>query len=187
MTDGIDAYAILMVHPDAEPQIIKAAYRALARQFHPDLAGPSRMAEMQQLNVAWNLVRDPARRADYDADRREILAEAVAAGSGTSAAGRSSGAPGRRSTRFTRQPPPGTGSAGPPPGRPSGTVLDFGRFIGWSFGEIARVDPGYLEWLEHKREGRPHLAEIDEILRAADWRRDPETRHSTRRRRGRKG
>lgn len=58
----------------------------------------------------------------------------------------------------------GTAGAGPPPGRPSGSVLRFGRHLGWSLGEIARVDPGYLEWLEGRREGTPYLDEIDELL-----------------------
>jgi hypothetical protein len=58
----------------------------------------------------------------------------------------------------------GTGAAGPPPGRPSGSVLQFGRHIGWSIGEVARVDPGYLEWLEAHREGALYLDEIDEAL-----------------------
>ena len=60
---------------------------------------------------------------------------------------------GQASRRLRPRAPPaakhdGTGGAGPPPGRPSGSVLDFGRHIGWSIGEIARFDPGYLEWLE---------------------------------------
>src|SRR5919204_81217 len=38
--------------------------------------------------------------------------------------------------------PNGVGAAGPPPGRPFGSILTFGRPIGWSLGEIARVDPG---------------------------------------------
>lgn len=58
----------------------------------------------------------------------------------------------------------GTAGAGAPPGRPSGSVLEFGRHLGWSMGEIARVDPGYLEWLEGRREGAPYLDEIDELL-----------------------
>ena len=35
----------------------------------------------------------------------------------------------------------GDGAAGPPPGNPSGTVLNFGRYAGWSLGEIARQRP----------------------------------------------
>ena len=42
----------------------------------------------------------------------------------------------------------GDGAAGPPPGNPSGSVLTFGRYTGWSLGEIARTDLEYLEWLD---------------------------------------
>ena len=71
--------------------------------------------------------------------------------------------PATRRTSRTRD-RDGTGGAGPAPGRPSGSVLDFGRHIGWSMGEIARVDPGYLAWLSERREGRPYLDEIEAIL-----------------------
>ncbi|MDQ3128726.1 MAG: hypothetical protein M3Q66_09790, partial [Chloroflexota bacterium] len=60
--------------------------------------------------------------------------------------------------------PPWTGIAGPPPGRPSGPVLQFGIFAGWSIGEIARRDPGYLAWLAERTEGQPHLAAIEALL-----------------------
>ena len=51
----------------------------------------------------------------------------------------------------------------------------FGRHIDWSIGEIARVDPGYLVWLEDRRDGRPYLDEIDKTLRQIGFRR-PRTR-----------
>ena len=60
--------------------------------------------------------------------------------------------------------PNGEGAAGPPPGNPSGSVLDFGRHIGWSLGEIARYDPGYLAWLRDRLEGTRYRAEIDLLL-----------------------
>lgn len=73
-----------------------------------------------------------------------------------------------------RRGPNGEGAAGPPPGRPRGTVLPFGRHIGWSIGEVARVDPGYLQWLVARPEGAPYKAEIDAVLapmlRTADGR-----------------
>ena len=62
------------------------------------------------------------------------------------------------------------GGAGRPPGRPSGSVLDFGRHLGWSLGEIARVDPGYLVWLEDRPEGRRYANEINGVLRQAGFR-----------------
>jgi Exodeoxyribonuclease X-like C-terminal len=43
-------------------------------------------------------------------------------------------------------------------------VLDFGRHVGWSLGEIARVDPGYLQWLASHRDGGRYRAEIVELL-----------------------
>lgn len=77
----------------------------------------------------------------------------------------------------------GTGGAGPPPGRPTGSVLGFGRHLGWSIGEIARLDPGYLVWLEERREGLPYLEEIDRTLRAIGYRRaDAPPREGFRRR-----
>jgi hypothetical protein len=65
----------------------------------------------------------------------------------------------------------GEGAAGPPPGDPSGTVLNFGRYAGWSLGEIARRDLEYLEWLDRMAIGRAYRDEIDTILRKAGRRR----------------
>ncbi len=65
----------------------------------------------------------------------------------------------------------GQGAAGPPPGKPSGTVLGFGRYAGWSLGEIARVDLEYVEWLDRAPIGRAYRDEIDALLRKAGRRR----------------
>jgi DnaJ-class molecular chaperone len=67
--------------------------------------------------------------------------------------------------------PDGDGAAGPPPGRPSGSVVNFGRYSGWSLGEIATRDLEYLEWLDRMTIGRPYRDEIDLILRQAGRRR----------------
>jgi hypothetical protein len=65
----------------------------------------------------------------------------------------------------------GHGAAGPPPGRPSGTVLNFGRYAGWSLGEVARHDLEYIEWLDRAPIGRNYRQEIDELLRTSGRRR----------------
>lgn len=65
----------------------------------------------------------------------------------------------------------GDGAAGPAPGKPSGTVLSFGRYAGWSLGEIARTDLEYLEWLDRMTIGRTYREELDTILRSAGRRR----------------
>ncbi|MGH2465386.1 MAG: DnaJ domain-containing protein [Candidatus Limnocylindrales bacterium] len=67
--------------------------------------------------------------------------------------------------------PDGDGAAGPPPGKPSGSVVNFGRYSGWSLGEIAGRDLEYLEWLDRMTIGRPYRDEIDLILRRAGRRR----------------
>ena len=51
-----------------------------------------------------------------------------------------------------------------PTGTPSGRVLDFGRYAGWSLGQLAPVDPNYLEWLARTPIGRSYYAEIRELL-----------------------
>ncbi len=65
----------------------------------------------------------------------------------------------------------GEGAAGPPPGNPSGTVLTFGRYSGWSLGEVARRDLEYLEWLDRMAIGRTYREELDGLLRQAGRRR----------------
>ena len=63
------------------------------------------------------------------------------------------------------------GGAGPPPGNPSGSLVTFGRYTGWSLGEIARTNLEFLEWLDRMPIGRPYRDEIDVILRQAGRRR----------------
>jgi hypothetical protein len=77
--------------------------------------------------------------------------------------------------------PDGTGAAGPRPGNASGSVLNFGRYAGWSLGEIARVDLEYVEWLDRMPIGRSYRDEIDAILRRTGRRRSAEVESSDRR------
>ncbi len=53
------------------------------------------------------------------------------------------------------------------PGAGSGTVLDFGRYAGFSIGELAAADPDYLEWLARTTFGRRLQSEIETVLAAA--------------------
>jgi hypothetical protein len=66
----IDAYQVLGVARDAGQDELKSAHRRLVRQHHPDLVPPDRRAEatrlVQEINVAYGLVRDPDSRAAYD-------------------------------------------------------------------------------------------------------------------------
>ena len=76
-------YERLGVTPAATREQIRAAYRALARRAHPDLADKASAAApsgpaMAELNQAWRVLGDPDRRRDYD--RLIGLADRPAAG-----------------------------------------------------------------------------------------------------------
>ena len=75
----------------------------------------------------------------------------------------------------------GDGAAGPPPGNPSGSVLNFGRYNRWSLEEIARADLEYIEWLDRTPIGRPYRDEIDTILRRVGRRKSADVEHTERR------
>lgn len=205
MPDPLDPYKTLQVDPEADPEVIQAAYRRLARKYHPDvMPGPEAARRMVAINRAWALLEDPEARASYDRERAELARREKRRSTG-SAGGRledseeatgpaPGGTPGRprprdeevpragdtsrdrtsgRSTVGSRYDPrtmgarDGFGAAGPPPGNPSGSVLTFGRYAGWSIGELARRDLEYLEWLDRVPIGRQYRDEIDQILRRA--------------------
>ena len=210
MTDGPDPYKILQVDSEAEDEVIQAAYRRLAQKYHPDVAaGPDAAARMSGINAAWEVLRDPTRRAALDLARRLAVRNAERAASARAApqAGRPAApqpsptsttgrGPGGRPPASAQQgpsahraesvsndwtsgrsshgggydpsqmgAPDGLGAAGPPPGDPSGTVLNFGRYAGWSLGEIAGRDLNYIEWLDRMPIGRTYRDELDLILR----------------------
>jgi len=199
VADSVDPYKVLQVDPEAEDEIIQAAYRRLARKYHPDVApGPEAEARMAAINAAWDRLGDPIARAAFDRERAVRIAHAAevarqaagrpAAGPATSHA---PAPPPAGAPRPATPPPPdevsrdwssgrssqgggydasmraaeGLGAAGPPPGNPAGSVLNFGRYAGWSLGEIARADIEYIEWLDRTPIGRPYRDEVDVILR----------------------
>jgi curved DNA-binding protein len=62
-----DYYRILGVDRDADQKAIAAAFRRLARQYHPDV-NRTREAEekFKEINEAYQVLSDPQRRARYD-------------------------------------------------------------------------------------------------------------------------
>jgi curved DNA-binding protein CbpA len=199
MADQIDPYKILQVDPEAEDEVIQAAYRRLARKYHPDLSATTdAAARMSAINAAWERIGDPAARKAYDLERSQAARAATPAAPTTAAprppshAGPAPAAGAAPDPNARTRPPEtvsrdwtsgrstqgggfdesmraaeGFGAAGPPPGRPSGTVLNFGRYAGWSLGEVARHDIEYIEWLDRAPIGRNYRQEVDEILRSS--------------------
>ncbi len=64
-----DLYAILDVDRRATPAQIRTAYRLFAKQSHPDLNPTAEEERIQQLNAAYEILGDPARRRAYDRER----------------------------------------------------------------------------------------------------------------------
>ena len=139
-----DPYEVLQVAHTAEPEVIRAAYRALAGKWHPDRgASPERMIA---INEAWRTLSDPARRATYDRTTSRMASS-----------------PSRMAV------PMGAAEPGLPARRPHETratenVLDFGRYTGWTVDALVDHDPDYLVWLARTPIGRRLTPAIDAAL-----------------------
>jgi hypothetical protein len=90
---AVSHYEVLGVSPSASSDQVRAAYRAAARDHHPDAGGEQ--SRMQAVNAAWRVLGDPARRAAYDRALSRGAGAARPAGAagstGTGAAGNGSG------------------------------------------------------------------------------------------------
>src|SRR3954471_24930135 len=105
MTGASDPYKVLQVDSEAEDEVIQAAYRRLAQKYHPDVAaGPEAFGRMSAINAAWEVLRDPTRRAAHDLARRVAARHAERAAAASPASSTSSGSP---------APPGAPGSAAP--------------------------------------------------------------------------
>ena len=59
-------YAILGIPPDADEETIRTAYKALARQYHPDVGEGSSPEKFREIVEAYEILGDPKRRHVYD-------------------------------------------------------------------------------------------------------------------------
>lgn len=69
-------YDILEVPPSATLAEIRRSYHRLARLHHPDLNKQALDTHIKRLNLAYQTLRDPQKRADYDAQLVEAQRQA---------------------------------------------------------------------------------------------------------------
>lgn len=80
MTGPKSLYDILNVAPDADQGVIEAAYRALIKKYHPDRLAAAGVGDQQraaEINEAYTVLRDPAKRAAHDAALRKFQEAAL--------------------------------------------------------------------------------------------------------------
>ena len=139
-----DAYEVLQVHPKAHQQIIHAAFRVLARLYHPDHdSSAASNRKMAELNDAYDKVRTADRREVYD--RARLLRPAASPA---------------MVTPYAQAQAPSAA-----PRSDGGAELDFGRYQGWTIAQIAAHDREYLRWLSRHTSGVRFRAEIERVLR----------------------
>ena len=69
--DFKDYYKILGIDAKTDKKQIKAAYRKLARQYHPDVSEQNDAEEkFKEITEAYNVLKDADKRAEYDEIRK---------------------------------------------------------------------------------------------------------------------
>lgn len=69
-----DYYEVLQVSPNADPEVIQAAYRRLMAKWHPDRQPGNSFATERTmlLNEAFEVLSDPIKRNDYNRRREQL-------------------------------------------------------------------------------------------------------------------
>jgi molecular chaperone DnaJ len=81
MANVDNLYEVLGLTPDASFEEIRSAYRQLARQMHPDVAGAAASEHSIRIHRAYETLIDPRSRRDYDfhfrLTRRTVVRQTV--------------------------------------------------------------------------------------------------------------
>jgi curved DNA-binding protein CbpA len=62
----MDYYVVLGIAEDADEEMIRSAFRAAARRYHPDVGAGSSPVEFQRAREAYETLVNPERRRRYD-------------------------------------------------------------------------------------------------------------------------
>jgi curved DNA-binding protein CbpA len=157
-----DLYKVLQVDPEADPDVIAAAYETLAGKLNPrrDLTGVHgvRLAELKR---AYATLGDPAARRVYNQQRSIDL---VPMGPGDDGHGYPRLATGTLTERV---------QAGPNGEHVDLLTITFGRYAGWTLGSLVRQDPDYLRWLSRHSSGIRYRSAILRLLGEQEEQRAP--------------
>ena len=162
-----DLYKVLHVDPEADPDVIEAAYGVLTSKLNPrtDLTGTHEV-RLAELNRAYATLRDRAARLAYDKERSSDL---VAMGPGENGGGYHHMATGTLTERM---------QAGPNGERIANLEITFGRYAGWTLGALARQDPEYLLWLSRHSSGIRYRSAILRLLSEQEEQRAAAAQHA---------
>ena len=149
-----DFYKVLHVDPEADPDVIEAAFGVLSGKLNPrtDLTGVHEV-RLAELNRAYATLRDRAARLTYDKQRTVDL---VPMGPGENDPDHQRLASGALTERV---------QAGRDGEHVGSLTIEFGRYAGWTLGAIARQDPEYLMWLSRHSSGIRYRTAILRLLR----------------------
>ncbi len=78
-----DYYRTLQVHPQAETDVIEAAYKRLAKKYHPDISeleDSIAREQMQLINQAYEVLKDGQKRANYHGQWQQNFAKVTSDG-----------------------------------------------------------------------------------------------------------
>ncbi|MGH2462789.1 MAG: DnaJ domain-containing protein [Candidatus Limnocylindria bacterium] len=166
MSTDFDAYRALQIRHDADDIVVEAAFRVLARRYHPD-APSGDAARMAEINRAYDLLRTPIRRRRYDRERHTPV------GPGRTSF-RSSASSSDSSLVSPSVPSPPTNGSAPYAEvksngqQPPSSVIDFGRYQGWTLKDLSKHDPDYLRWLARSSGGVRYRNQIHQLLPAEE-------------------
>jgi curved DNA-binding protein CbpA len=67
-------YAVLGLHPSADPHAIRRTYRRIMRELHPDVSDDPQASELAaRVTAAYEVLGNPARRREFDSNPANVL------------------------------------------------------------------------------------------------------------------